>query len=319
MQRTAAEQATPHGAPLPELPSELVVSIVRAGKDGVFLVKMLRVCKAWRRAITAESASLWREAALARYPRLHAVLAVSPQPPCFRSLYRSQLTADLSSYADVNQSPSLDAYMLTAELQIRTAQVGPGTPNTVRRYKTIAHYSERMDRVVMEQVDPPGPGRILDGRMVLTKEPTYDAAPSCVTPLNFRRGDAMFVLYATRLSDLKTTRIVEICDAFDDNYEYADNENFDRYLQEGDERCIVFGTSYMECGHSMFDSDGNDPVIYASFAPSQMLFKFDFWERGRAANGDPEPIDEGQGPTGEIYMAREELQTYLRWHARWSD
>ena len=118
---------------------------------------------------------------------------------------------------------------------------------------------------------------------------------------------------------VKTTRIVEICDAFDDNYEYADNEIFDRYLQEGDERCIVFGTSYMEGGHSIFDGDGNDPVVYASFAPSQMLFKFDFWERGRAANGDPEPIDDGQGPTGEIYMAREELQTYLRWHARWSD
>jgi len=127
------------------------------------------------------------------------------------------------------------------------------------------------------------------------------------------------VLYATRLSDLKTARIVEVCDAFDDNYEYADNEIFDRYLQEGDERCIVFGTSYMEGGHSIFDGDGNDPVVYASFAPSQMLFKFDFWERGRAANGDAEPIEGGTGPAGEMYMAAEELQTYLRWHARWSD
>ena len=94
MQRTAAEQATPHGAPLPELPPELVVSIVRAGKDGLVLVKLLQVCKAWRRALTAESASLWREVALARYPRLHDVLAIAgaqPQPPDFRALYRQQV------------------------------------------------------------------------------------------------------------------------------------------------------------------------------------------------------------------------------------
>ena len=127
----------------------------------------------------------------------------------------------------------------------------------------------------------------------------------------------MFVLYATRLSDLKTTRIVEISDAV--NLDDDNEHDFHRYLLEGDERCIVFGTSYMERGHSIFESSGNEPVIYASFAPSQMLFKFDFWEKGRAANGDAEPIDDGPGPAGEIYMAAEELENYLHYHARWSD
>ena len=40
---TEAEQTT-----FPELPPELIVSIARAAKDGVVLVKMLRMCKATR-------------------------------------------------------------------------------------------------------------------------------------------------------------------------------------------------------------------------------------------------------------------------------
>ena len=89
--------------------------------------------------------------------------------------------------------------------------------------------------------------------------------------------------------------------------------------REGDERCIVFDTSFMERGHSMFERDGNEPVMYASFAPSQMLFKFDFWEKGRDRDGDDEPFDGGTGPAGEMYMSKDELRKYLRWHARWSD
>ena len=166
MQRTAVDQSTPHGAHVPELPPELVVSVVRASKTGVVLVKMLQVCKAWRRAITAESASLWREVALARYPRLRAVLTIAQaQPPCFRSLYRSQLAADRSTYSLANQSPTLDAYVLTAELQV---QDGAWTA-TGSRFKTIAHHSERMDRVVHETQEP-----LLYGRMMLTKEAEYD-------------------------------------------------------------------------------------------------------------------------------------------------
>ena len=130
--------------------------------------------------------------------------------------------------------------MLTAELQVRTAQLRVAqlrsigvNPNAGRRYKTIAHYSERMDRVItLEPAIPGGPNNLLQGRMLLTKELTYDAA-SCDTSLKFRRGDAMFVLYATRLSDLKTTRIVEISDAV--NLDDDNEHDFHRYLLEGDD------------------------------------------------------------------------------------
>ena len=311
MQRTAAEQATPQRAPLPELPSELVVSIVRARKTGVVLVKMLRVCKAWRRALTAELASLWREVALARYPRLRAVLTIAQaQPPCFRSLYRSQLTADRSTYSLANQSPTLGAYVLTAELQV---QDGAWTA-TGSRFKTIAHHSERMDYVVHETQEP-----LLYGRMMLTKEPEYDhvTAGWRETKKEFAHGRAKFMLYATRLSDLKTARIIESSAVVDDDY----LANFDRYSDdvEGEKSGVVFGASYMERCRAMFEDQGSEPVVYATFAPSQMIFKFDFWEKAHGPNGDSEPIHGGTGPYHEMYMATEELRIYLRWHARWSD
>ena len=86
---------------------------------------------------------------------------------------------------------------------------------------------------------------------------------------------------------------------------------------EGD--ALVLGTSYMRRAPGIFDSEGNEPVVYASFAPSQMLFRFDFWEKGGDRDGDDEPIEGGTGPAGEIYMNKNELRNYLRWHALWSD
>ena len=73
-------------------------------------------------------------------------------------------------------------------------------------------------------------------------------------------------------------------------------------------------TSFMERGHSMFERDGNEPVMYASFAPSQMLFKFDFWERGH----EGEALDGDGGPENEVFMHPEELQIYLHKYAEWS-
>ena len=140
MQRTAAEQATPHGAPLPELPPELVVSIVRASKDSLVLIKLLQVCKAWRRAIIDESASLWRDVALAEYPRIHDIVKFAPQPPDFRALYRSQLTAEPGHFHLHNRGPDLDAYLLTAEMQICDSES--------KRPIVLARSSERLDRVL---------------------------------------------------------------------------------------------------------------------------------------------------------------------------
>ncbi len=319
MQRTAAEQATPHGAPLPELPPELVVSIVRAGKSispaslfrkhGLILVKMLQVCKAWRRALTAELANLWREVALAQYPRLHDVLAMAgtrPEPLCFRSLYRSQLDADRRPLRT-----GLHAYALTVELHAMR-QAGPIK-------KLVARASVRMDRMIT--FDNEGLGR-LHGDVVLTMEPAYKEGLRLVDMGNhasfedFVRKCCSFRLYATRLSDLKTANIVTI-------RELASDGVFDRHREECGARCILYDFHVMAQGMSIFDqhdAEANEPGVYASFDPVQKKFYIDFWERYRGDFDDPlHSINQGgDGPAGEMYMAEVELQDYLGFHARWT-
>ena len=85
------------------------------------------------------------------------------------------------------------------------------------------------------------------------------------------------------------------------------------------ESSVIFGTSDMRRAPGIFDSQRNEPVVYASFSPSQIGFKFDFWEKGFRSDGADEPIEGGTGPAGEMYMAKTELRNYLRWHAQWSD
>ena len=302
MQRTAAKQASPHGAPLPELPPELVVSIVRAGKDGLVLVKLLQVCKAWRRALTAESASLWREVALARYPRLHDVLAIAgahPNPPCFRSLYREQFAADRPDHR--MHSPELDAYVLTVELYT-------GGEGVARRQ--IARASERLDRVLTVEI---ASRRYV--RMLLTK------ADNALVPadfFDFNRGKCSFVLYATRLSDLKTARIAEIeySDVVDNPEGDEETPDFGRHMDEGGEHGFVFQNHVLHMRNiSIFGKDEpTEPLIYAAFNPSQMQLFVDFWERNR----DGTSFEGGNGPEGEMFMTEEELRVYLDFHALWS-
>ena len=208
MQRTAAEQATPHGAPLPELPSELVVSIVRAGKDGVLLVKMLQVCKAWRsrdhrreREPVARGGACAVSAA-ARRPRgstAAAVLPLAVPQPAHRG---SSLP-----YSDANQSPTLDAYVLTAELQVHDRATRTGTTALNAR----ATKRSRITRNGWTVWSTSTQDSLLYGRMMLMKEPDYDEVSAAwpTQSSEFGRGRAKFVLYATRLSDLKTARIVE--------------------------------------------------------------------------------------------------------------
>ena len=102
---------------VPDLPAEMIVAIVRASKHGATLVRLRQVCKAWRRAIDAESASLWREAALERFPRIREfVAAANLRAPCYRSMYRAQIEAES---AICLPRTYLDAYVLSAELQVR--------------------------------------------------------------------------------------------------------------------------------------------------------------------------------------------------------
>jgi hypothetical protein len=314
MQRTAAEQATPHGAPLPELPPELVVSVVRAGKHGLVLVRMLRVCKAWRRAITAESASLWREAALAQFPRLHDILAIAgarPEPPDFRSLYRKQRAADFPSYHR-RPLPDLDEYVLSVELLAYHAGQG---------FVPIARASDRLDRAITYD----GSVRTY-ARMLLTKEATYDEVVGGFcgggaggggaddgVPVKSCFDGCYINVYATRLADMKAIRIVMLEDEGPSEGDYA------RQREEAGEQGIVFTSYAMDTlSVSMFagnaGNDENEAVMCAAFNPTQMHVYLDFWEKkphghlgGAAA-----------GPEGEMYMAPDELQKYLAYHAPWS-
>ena len=134
------------------MPRELVVAIARAAKHGVVLATMLQVCRAWRVALTAEIASLWREAALAQYPRLHGILAAAEaQSPCFRTLYRSQLEADDKARIGANYppDPELDQYVLTAELSWAPPSGGPFDDQecrvTRRLDRSVAGDSIRLD------------------------------------------------------------------------------------------------------------------------------------------------------------------------------
>ena len=307
MQRTAAEQATPHSAPLPELPPELVVSIVRAGKDGVVLVKLLQVCKAWRRALDAEGASLWREVALAKYPRLNDLLVISGaqlQHTDFRSLYRKQYAVNRPSYP--SRHPGLHEYALTVELH---------TGGLLRTQKVVARASERLDRLlVLENQNR------YRAQLSLTKQPAFDELVGSEDGglEKFVRVNGCFTLYATRLSDLTTTRVIQLHRCVVDP---SDAEgDLGRYVDDGGERGLVFGCHAMLRRHlDMFDDtdgDGNnglhEAVVYAAFNPTKMQLYVDFWERVLA-----NPEQGGLGPEGEMHMVDEELQIYLDVHAPW--
>ena len=122
---------------------------------------------------------------------------------------------------------------------------------------------------------------------------------------------AYFAVYATRLSDLKTAKIVEIADNPADLED--EDRDYSRYMHEGGERCIVNRSVPLERGNAIFDGGPeHTPVVYSSFAPKQMVFKFGFWEW---VNGD----EGGSGPAGEVFMSDREFRDYLRWHARWKE
>lgn len=165
------------------------------------------------------------------------------------------------------------------------------------------------------------------GRAVLTMEPParvksvrgWDGYPPTGDDFgSWVRDHAYFTIYVTRLSDLKTAKIAEIADVVPENPDpnrVEERTNYANYTHEGDEPCIVHRCEVLERGTPIFDDDGNMPIVYSSFAPSQMVFKFDLWEQ----RGDRENPPDGPGPAGEVYMDATEFRDYLRWHARWSD
>ena len=283
MQRSAA------AAQVPELPRELVVAIARAAKHGGVLTRMLQVCRAWRGALNAEIISLWRETALARYPRLHGIVAsAGAQAPCYRTLYRNQLDADATARTqtlrDAAPDPGLDQYVVTIELEVaRLSEVD------VDQY-VIARLSFRMDQT------PINAGEFCVS-VTLTKEAAYDRLipPIPLDGVVETASDAAAMIanfgsikvYVTRLTDMKTTRLMASGVAMVD-------EDYDVCFQRRD----------MPRTGQLFGNTGvnaeSQPAIKAWYYPRTARFDFHLYET---------PMRDDDGTP--IKDARDELMTVL--------
>lgn len=200
--RRRASQPAPQ---LPDLPAEMIVAIVRASKHGLTLVRLRQVCKAWRRAIDAESASLWREAALEQFPRIGDIVAAADvQAPCYRSLYCAQLDAGRVLASRVE----LDGYILSAELQAWARS----KPSDGWRRLTIGRGSARLTDAVNIRQAQGGPEMVVDGgAIVLTKvQPAYDNLEK--EPLDSWAEKLWLTFFVTRVSDMKSVEISELFD-----------------------------------------------------------------------------------------------------------
>ena len=292
-----------------ELPRELVVAIARAAKHGVTLATMLQVCRAWRVALTAEIASLWREAALAQYPRLHGILAAAEaQSPCFRTLYRSQLEADDKARIGANYppDPELDQYVVTAELSwaaewgwsIPPPSDYPGAGDHQRTrvrggWTAVARNSIRLDRALAQLQGPDG-----SAMLMLTKEAAYDALiPSTATCAEI--SDRVRVtIHVTRVSDMKSIQLA-VADDIINLHELIGGDNEIRFVEATLPRIPqVFGDS-----GTNYDSR---PAVEMEFAPNVMEVRLHFSEQPHHDLDVEEPL-----------MLVGQLKRYLAWHADW--
>ena len=294
-----------------ELPRELVVAIARAAKHGVTLATMLQVCRAWRVALTAEIASLWREAALAQYPRLHGILAAAEaQSPCFRTLYRSQLEADDKARIGANYppDPELDQYVVTAELSwaaewgwsIPPPSDYPGAGDHQRTrvrggWTAVARNSIRLDRALAQLQGPDG-----SAMLMLTKEAAYDALiPSTATCAEI--SDRVRVtIHVTRVSDMKSMQLADTPDVMNRTH-----------LMGGFDQEIRFATWALPRRPQIFYDTGSNfesqPTVEVAFTPQTMEVTLHFIEQPHHT----------QGEVAEPLMTISELKRYLAWQAEW--
>ena len=306
MQRSAA------AAQVPELPRELVVAIARAAKHGVVLTTMLRVCRTWRAALNAELVSLWRETALARFPRLHGILAgaelphTGAQAPCFRTLYRNQLDADATeATAEImdDNYPGLDQYVLTVEIDLhrRKSQLAC----------VVARSSVRLDKV--PSIEERHQGVPFNVSLHLQKMIDYDH----LLPAGLHQADHEIILdtaadvvarygyisiYVTRLTDMKTTRLMDTGDA-----EISDeNEYLVHFLR------AVMPRTPMLFGNTGLNAE-SQPEITAIFDTADAAVEILFYET---------PMRDSDGrilmdSASEALMTVHEVKRYLARFAVW--
>lgn len=280
--RRRAPQPAPQ---LPNLPAEMIVAIVRASKHGPTLVTLRQVCKAWRRAIDAESASLWREVALERFPRIRDIVAAANvQAPCYRSLYRTQLETERAFRHGFRQR-TLDGYVLTAELQLRALSV----EGDRWYWLTLGRGSARLADTLEIDSDNDD-GAVLDGgRITLARvQPAY--ANMEKKPIGEWGEQLQIRFLVTRVADMKTAVICEL----ESSAYAADEVGFDGNLERIPE---------MLERERMAESP-LDVTMEARLTQSTMTVSFAFVE-----------FDNNSG--GQDTLFEDELKIYLEWYARW--
>lgn len=84
----------PYVADWRALPDEILVHVCRFGQAPC-LTTIVCVCQTWAGAAARDAESLWQQFALARFPRLRAIVAASTgATPSYRLLYQRQLQAE---------------------------------------------------------------------------------------------------------------------------------------------------------------------------------------------------------------------------------
>lgn len=303
VRRAMSSTSSTRDAQIPELPRELVVAIARAGDRGYSSFGVLRtmpqVCKAWHNAIKAESASLWRSAALADFPQLQRIVEISGvEQPCFRSLYEKQLRA--TQLHPPRPVAKVSDYVLTIELDLHTAVAKARFPSTsasslyagaeVLRI-TVARSSERLDRVL----PPAEVGHRMFGYATLQKDPAYDELiPGDATPQDL--AECMILRFSlTRLADMNA---MELCDFSMNNCDADDDR-------------IIYHQEQLPCIPQLFSATQRTPGPWMSanlsITNGVVNVEFQAWEV---------PLQDDQE---EDEMMMDEFTTYLTWYAAWPE
>lgn len=99
------------------LDADLLVNIAAKSGCARALPPMLLVNQHWQAALGAGGDVLWKELALARFPRLQSLVALVPSTLPFKTLYRKQLAAHPPHPPVVHPHPPLSDYVLSFELR----------------------------------------------------------------------------------------------------------------------------------------------------------------------------------------------------------
>ena len=113
---TASSAVTNAGFSL-DLPAELVLRIAEAKCTSRVLISISCTCTSWRDIIAKESESLWRMAALARFPLVFAIATLSYTTKQWNEIYQLQLRSEKVQLSPLPLDPSdfIVSYTITSD------------------------------------------------------------------------------------------------------------------------------------------------------------------------------------------------------------